>query len=161
MPGTSDIRVVADSLSAPNGIGFSPDEKTAYVTDTAKSLTSPTATKTIYAYDVVRDGRGPVLANRRTFAMPGTGIPDGIKTDSAGNVYAGCGDGVNVWNAEEKLLGKIVVDGGSSNFAIMEGKVFLLNENKLWLAEMSGLKVSGCEEGRNVTKSAVVGIDGC
>ncbi|KUJ19874.1 uncharacterized protein LY89DRAFT_682711 [Mollisia scopiformis] len=46
-----------------------------------------------------------MLANRRTFAMPGVGIPDGINTDSEENVYAGCGDGVNVWDAEGRLLG--------------------------------------------------------
>lgn len=41
---------------------------------------------------------GPLLATRRTFAMPSVGIPDWIKTDKTGNVYAGCGDGVNVCN---------------------------------------------------------------
>jgi gluconolactonase len=141
VPGTTDIRVVADGLQAPNGIGFSPDEKTVYITDTAKNSTYPTASKTIYAYDVVSDRSGPLLKNKRTFAMPGVGIPDGIKTDAAGNVYAGCGDGVNVWNPSGRLIGKIVVPGGAANFALSEnGEVFILNEQNLYLATMYGLR---------------------
>lgn len=34
--------------------------------------------------------------NRRVFAYADTGIPDGIQLDTKGNVYAGCGDGVQV-----------------------------------------------------------------
>ncbi|KAG4433924.1 hypothetical protein IFR05_010593 [Cadophora sp. M221] len=34
VPETTDIRVVADGLAAPNGIGFSADEKIAYLADT-------------------------------------------------------------------------------------------------------------------------------
>ena len=33
-PANNSVRVVADSFGRPNGISFSPDEKTAYVTDT-------------------------------------------------------------------------------------------------------------------------------
>jgi len=153
VPGTTDIRVVADGLAAPNGIGFSPDEKIAYITDTAQSSTAPAAAKTIYAYDVATSGAGPLLSNRRTFAMPSVGIPDGIKTDKAGNVYAGCGDGVNVWNPQGRLLGKILVSGGAANFALGEnGMVFLLNEDKLYLATLGRLGAA------TQPKSAVFGI---
>lgn len=34
--------------------------------------------------------------NRRVFAYADTGIPDGIQLDANGNVYSGCGDGVQV-----------------------------------------------------------------
>lgn len=34
--------------------------------------------------------------NRRVFAYADTGIPDGIQLDTNGNVYSGCGDGVQV-----------------------------------------------------------------
>ncbi|RDW78408.1 hypothetical protein BP5796_06260 [Coleophoma crateriformis] len=139
VPGTTDIRVVAQNIVAPNGIAFSPDEKIAYVTDTNATL--PFATQNIYAYDVINSTSSPILANKRTFAMPSNGIPDGIKVDAAGNVYSGCGDGINVWNAQGKLLGKMIVSGGSSNFALgANGQVFILNETKLWLATLGGLK---------------------
>jgi len=37
-----------------------------------------------------------VLQNRRVFAHCDKGFPDGIKCDTQGNVYSGCGDGVHV-----------------------------------------------------------------
>ena len=47
-----------------------------------------------YAYDV--DPKTDAFTNRRVFAYIDTGAPDGIQLDAAGNVYAGCGDGVQV-----------------------------------------------------------------
>ncbi|KAI9647853.1 hypothetical protein NHQ30_004241 [Ciborinia camelliae] len=143
MPETNDIRVVADGLQEPNGITFSPDEKTAYLTDGMGNSTNPTAPRAIYAYDVITRGGQPFFANKRFFAAPQKGLPDGIKTDAAGNVFAGCGDGVNVWNEGGILLGKIVVSGGSANFVLgQEGnttQVWLLNESKLWQARLGAV----------------------
>ncbi|QSZ36741.1 hypothetical protein DSL72_006624 [Monilinia vaccinii-corymbosi] len=140
MPDTNDIRVVADGLMEPNGITFSPDEKTAYITDGMGNSTNPTAPRTIYAYDVITRAGQPSLTNKRVFAVPQTGLPDGIKTDAAGNVYAGCADGVNVWNEGGMLIGKIAVSGGSANFVLgNQGDtttVWLLNEKKLWQASL-------------------------
>lgn len=89
MPGTNNIRVVADGFQEPNGIAFSPDETVVYITDGAGNATALQAARTIYAYDVVFKGGQPFLINKRLFAMVGKGIPDGIKTDAAGNVYVG------------------------------------------------------------------------
>lgn len=66
------------------------------------------------------------------------GVPDGIKCDLQGNVYSGCGDGVHVWNAGGKLIGKIKVCGGVANFCFgRKGELFLLNETKFWVAKIS------------------------
>jgi gluconolactonase len=81
---------------------------------------------------VIKVGGEPFLTNRRVFAMPGDGIPDGVKVDMDGNVYAGCGDGVNVWSAGGVLLGKILVDDGTSNFSFgKNGTMFIMNEQAL------------------------------
>ncbi|CAM1506379.1 Fc.00g060200.m01.CDS01 [Cosmosporella sp. VM-42] len=70
--------------------------------------------------------------------MADTGIPDGTKCDMMGNVYSGCGDGVNVWSSGGVLLGKILVDGGAANFCFgRDGEVFLLNEHWLWRAQLN------------------------
>jgi sugar lactone lactonase YvrE len=47
-----------------------------------------------YQYDV--DSKTQAFKNRRVFAYVDNGAADGIQVDSKGNVYAGCGDGVQV-----------------------------------------------------------------
>jgi gluconolactonase len=91
-----------------------------------------------YAFDVIRWHGSDFLSNRRVFAFADNGIPDGIKSDMEGNVYSGCGDGVNVWNAGGTLIGKIVVPGGVANFCFTRpGEIVMMNEKKLWLATIS------------------------
>ena len=86
---------------------------------------------------ITRAGQ-PFLANRRLFAMADNGVPDGIKTDEAGNVYSGCGDGVNIWSPGGVLLGKILVEGGAANFCFgRNGEIFILNENRIWRAKLA------------------------
>lgn len=92
-----------------------------------------------YAYTVVRTPHEPPsLQNRRVFAMADTGVPDGIKCDVHGNVYAGCGDGLNVWSPGGALLLKILVPGGVANFCFCEqGELMLLNEHKVWMLRLN------------------------
>lgn len=47
-----------------------------------------------YSYDV--DQHTQAFTNRRVFAFVDAGVPDGLQVDKAGNVYAGCADGVHV-----------------------------------------------------------------
>ncbi|CAK7216539.1 hypothetical protein SCUCBS95973_002839 [Sporothrix curviconia] len=141
-PATQHIRAMADGFGRPNGICFSPDERTVYVTDTdwihGDGTTDLARASTIYAFDVAVYHGQPFLVNRRLFAMADTGIPDGIKCDVHGNVYSGCGDGVNVWSPGGVLLGKILVAGGAANFCFgRNGEVFILNEHKLWRATLA------------------------
>ncbi|KAI9729551.1 MAG: hypothetical protein M1834_006747 [Cirrosporium novae-zelandiae] len=142
-PQTRNVRVMADGFERPNGICFSPDEMIVYVTDTGRvhgdGSIDGMRPSTIYAFDITTYSGQPFLTNRRLFAMADSGIPDGIKCDIDGNVYSGCGDGVNVWSPGGILLGKILVKDGVSNFCFgREGEMFLLNEQKLWRAQLSG-----------------------
>jgi gluconolactonase len=96
-PSTGQIWCVADGFIQCNGLCFSPDYKTMYITDTAmlqahagpgngqNFSANPRLPSSIYAYDVVDEGR--VLVNRRMFAFCDKGVPDGIKCDEMGNVY--------------------------------------------------------------------------
>ena len=77
----------------------------------------------------------------------------GIHTDLKGNVYAGCGDGVHVWNTSGKLIGKIFVDEGVANFQVGRvslacvdlpkkqfagaGRMVICAETKLYYAEFA------------------------
>ncbi|KAK1985941.1 hypothetical protein LZ30DRAFT_706956 [Colletotrichum cereale] len=141
-PATGLVQVVADGFTQPNGLEFSPDYKTLYVSDTGaqQADVNPTRPSTIYAYDILGDKR---LANRRLFAYADSGLPDGVHTDTDGNVWAGCGDGVHVWNPDGILLGKIHVGETSNNFAFAPGKVFVFSNSRLWVVE--GLKALGRE----------------
>ncbi|KAG6622100.1 SMP-30/Gluconolaconase/LRE-like region [Phytophthora cinnamomi] len=141
-PSTGVIRVVADGFRESNGIEFSPDYKTLYVTDTGARETDLDLTRpaTIYAYSIIDNKR---LGSRRMFAFADSGIPDGVHTDTDGNVWAGCGDGVHVWNPDGVLLGKIHVGEATSNFAFAPGKIFVFADYRLWVVE--GINALGRE----------------
>jgi len=146
-PLTGVVQVVADGFVEPNGFEFSPDFLTAYITDTGAQEFGVNYTRpaTIYAYDVVDQ---KYLANRRVFAYSDSGFPDGIHADTQGNVWSSCGsgDGVHVWNKEGNLLGKLVVEGGSNNFAFIPGAILVFNAQKLYSV---AIKVQGRELARD------------
>ncbi|PNY27708.1 Gluconolactonase [Tolypocladium capitatum] len=141
-PDTGIVQVVADGFVESNGFEFSPDLKTAYVTDTGSQQFGkvPTAPSTIYAFDVVDHKR---LVNRRIFAWADTGFPDGIHCDTEGNVWSSCGDGLHVWNPQGILLGKVFIGEMSNNFAFAPGKVFVFSNTRLWVVE--NVKAQGRE----------------
>ncbi|KAJ5815181.1 hypothetical protein N7474_006958 [Penicillium riverlandense] len=141
-PETQSIRVMADGFGRPNGISFSPDERIVYITDTDHAHGDGTIdlsrASTIYAFDVIFYDKQPFLTNRRVFAMADTGIPDGIKCDIRGNVYSGCGDGINVWSPGGLLLGKVIIPGGVSNFCFEKpGQILAMNEEQLWRVNLA------------------------
>lgn len=145
-PVSQSIRAVADGFTRPNGICFSPGADIVYITDTGAIHGSsgvpidPAGPSHIYAFDLVNG----FLVNRRLFAYAPGRYPDGIKCDMAGNVYAGCGDGVGVWNSDGVMLGTIKVEGGVANFCFgEEGAMFLCNETRFWKVQLKGEGVRG------------------
>jgi gluconolactonase len=141
-PSTGEIAVVADGFSQSNGIEFSPDLKTLYIADTGVQNFDRNYTRpgTIYAFDIIDDKR---LANRRTFAYVDAAFADGVHTDTHGNVWAACGDGLHVWSPEGVLLGKVWIGVESNNFAFLPGGVLVFSNSQLWVVE--GLKAVGRE----------------
>ncbi len=81
-------RIVDDGILLANGLGFSTDDRTLYMADSAARL--------IYAYEV--DSADGSLSNRRTFARipPEDGIPDGLTVDSEGFVWCAMWYGAQV-----------------------------------------------------------------
>lgn len=141
MPNTTDLRVMIEDITRPNGITFSPNEEVCYVTATSATNQTSTGGRTIYAYDVVNATASATaqvhLSNKRVFARVPVGIPDGIKTDTEGNVYVGCGDGIHVWNESGRLLGSAIFEGGISNFALAKGAIYALYEDKVYLIKLA------------------------
>ncbi|XP_070563514.1 gluconolactonase-like [Ptychodera flava] len=122
--GPSRLTVVADHFSKPNGLAFSPNEQYLYITDSGAIQTPgswhPELPHHVLRYNVV-DGKH--LRNRQLFAVienvvngdENPGIPDGIKLDQCGNLYVAAGDGVQVFNPDGDLIGKILTPTFVSN----------------------------------------------
>src|SRR5579883_2392915 len=104
-PGGGEPQLLVDRhlFEQPNGLCFSPDEKLLYVNDTERAL--------IRVFDVRPDGS---LGPDRIFASGirselEAGVPDGMKCDSAGNVWVTAPGGVWVFGRSGALLGKVRV----------------------------------------------------
>ena len=66
------------------------------------------------------------------------GCSVGIHCDSKGNVYAGCGDGVHVWNPSGKLIGKIYTGMNAANFQFAgQGRMVIMGRTKLFYATLA------------------------
>jgi gluconolactonase len=101
--------LLADDFDRPNGLCFSLDGRRLFVNDTAR--------KHIRVFEVAEDG---TLRGGRVWAETkgeGAGAPDGMKLDSAGNVYC-CGPGgIHVFEPSGTALGVIRVPEYTANMA--------------------------------------------
>ena len=104
-PKSMTIQKVATDFDMPNGICFSPDEKTLYVADSAKP-------HHIRAFDVQDDG---TLSGGEVLCVIDNGVPDGIRCDEKGNIWSSAGDGVHIISPDGKLIGKIKVPESPAN----------------------------------------------
>ncbi|MBL1178270.1 SMP-30/gluconolactonase/LRE family protein [Pantanalinema sp. GBBB05] len=104
-PATGVINAIVTDMLRPNGLTFSPDECTLYVSDSS-AFNLPDGYHYIRAYDVVSDRQ---VANGRVFAVIDPGQPDGLCVDEPGHVFATAQDGVQIYTSEGTLLGKILV----------------------------------------------------
>ncbi len=95
----------------PNGLAFSPDERTLYVANTRTSM---------YIHALELDAAGK-MTRRRIFADMNEGdrpgIPDGLKVDSQGRVYCSGPGGVWVFTPDGKKIGVIEFPEQAVNFA--------------------------------------------
>jgi gluconolactonase len=96
------LQVIVRDLTRPNGIALSPDEKTLYVANSDEKH------KVWMRYDVASGGtvgNGKVFAD--VTAEKEDGLPDGMKVDAQGNVYATGPGGIWVFAPDGKHLGTI------------------------------------------------------
>ena len=99
---SGELQLLNREQTRPNGIGFSPDGKTAYVSN------SDDATKVWMSYDVTDEG---LFENGRVFfdvtSDEAPGLPDGLKLDMDGNLYATGPGGVWIFTPAGQHLGTI------------------------------------------------------
>jgi gluconolactonase len=120
------LTLLTKEMTRPNGIGFSPDEKTLYVAQ------SDPKRAVWMAFDVKPDGtidRGRVFYDATRFVGRENfkGLPDGLKVDQAGNLFATGPGGVNVFSPDGTLLGWINPGEATANCCFAEdGSVLYL-----------------------------------
>ena len=109
---TGNLQRMADFIE-PNGLFFSPDGRTLYVSDTARGFSG--TTHEIQAFDV---GEGGALSNRRFFCQTDIGVPDGFLVDKRGWLWTTSGNGMHIYDAEAKKLGFFPTPTVCSNCAL-------------------------------------------
>ena len=111
---SGEITLLTDQMTRPNGIAFSPDQKRLYVAQSDEKAA-------IWrVFDVNGDGtitNGRVLFDATSMVGSRKGLPDGLKIDTEGNLWATGPGGVLVLSPEGKHLGTIVTGQATSNCA--------------------------------------------
>lgn len=135
------LAVIDRSQRRPNGIALSPDGRTLYLALSDESRPQ------ILSYKLGVDGlplAAPTLFHDATpQAKQGLpGLPDGLKVDREGRVFATAPGGVHVLSPQGKLLGLISTGGAVANCCFGEdGRALFLTSHKI-LARVR-LKSSG------------------
>lgn len=108
------LTLLTKELSRPNGLAFSPDEKTLYVANSDPK-------RAIWMkYPVNADGtlgQGTVFNNVTESVDKLPGLPDGMKIDRDGNLFASGPGGIYIYAPDGKLLGRIETGEKTANAA--------------------------------------------
>ncbi len=107
-----NVSLITDSLSSPNGIAFSPDEKTIYIAN------ADWQHAIWIAADVDESGKvsnGRVIFDATGNAPKEKGHPDGLKVNSKGFIFATGPGGVYILSPEGDHLGTILNNEFNTN----------------------------------------------
>ena len=108
------LTLLTDQMTRPNGIAFSPDEKTLYVaqSDPEKAIWM--------SFPVQEDGtlgKGKQFFDATAWVGKKKGLPDGLKVDQSGNLFATGPGGVHIFAADGTHLGTIETGEATANCA--------------------------------------------
>ena len=101
-PDLGSMSLLIEDMIGPNGLAFSPDESVLYIDDSRR--------RHIRAFDILPNGTRAKQTSRVFADLAGAepGVPDGMKVDTAGNVYVGGPGGLYIFDSKGKKLGRIV-----------------------------------------------------
>jgi gluconolactonase len=106
------VTLLSRELTFPNGIAFSPDEKTLYVANSDPK-------RAIWMAFPVQDdgtiGAGRVFADVTSMVGSKPGLPDGMKVDQAGNLFATGPGGVLIFARDGTHLGTLATGQATAN----------------------------------------------
>ncbi len=117
-----ELTLLLSDIKAPNGIAFSPDEKTLYLTDVDPERPA------WLAYPVLDNGTlgpGKVFRDASIWRKTRAGGPDGIKVDMHGNVYGAGPEAVYVFAPDGTHIGSIFTGVPTGNLAWGDDGSFL------------------------------------
>lgn len=127
------LTLLTKEMSRPNGIAFSPDEKTLYVAN------SDPKRAVWMAFPVKEDGtlgQGRVIADVTSMVGKHKGLPDGLKVDREGNLWATGPGGVHVMSPQGKLLGRLETGEATANCAWGDDGSTLYITADMWLCRV-------------------------
>lgn len=132
------VTLLTKELSRPNGIAFAPDEKTLYVANSDPSHA------VVMAFPVQPDGTigsGRVFFDAtRWVGQPGKkGLPDGLKVDQAGNLFATAPGGLLVFAPDGTHLGTFATGEATANCAFGEDGSTLFITADMYLGRVRAL----------------------
>jgi gluconolactonase len=104
-PQSGKVSVVADDFIQPNGLAFSPGERTLYIADTGRTHRAGGPAH-IRRFAVGDNG---TLWGGEVFAECTAGLFDGFRLDAAGRIWTSAADGVHCYDPDGTLIGKILV----------------------------------------------------
>ena len=106
-PKTGQAKAADTGITAPNGIGLSPDGQTLYVSDYGGT--------NVFAFKVQADGgltdKKPLMTMKAPENKPTVAGGDGMTVDAAGRCYVTTAIGLQVFDAGGKLLGVLPKPG--------------------------------------------------
>jgi gluconolactonase len=109
------VDLLVDSLTRPNGIAFSPDQRKMYIANS-----DPEKVRW-YEYEMSDSGtvvNGKILYDAQIESKTDKGMPDGLKVDSKGNIFASGPGGIWIFNSAGKVVGKIKLPNPTANCAL-------------------------------------------
>ena len=121
-----EVILLVDSITRPNGIAFTPDEKKLII------ACSDPARPNWYIYEVNGDSltNGKIFYSAAEEGKTMRGLPDGFKIDKNGNIFASGPGGIYIFNSEAKKLGMIRLENAASNCALStdEKTLYITND---------------------------------
>ena len=134
-PETGQITAVCEEFDKPNGVAFSPDESILYVSDSGRTH-GEFRPHRVMAFDV----DGSTLSNSRVFAEVDPWVPDGMRVDVNGNLFVSPGDGIQCFNPEGEMIGKIHTPEIAANCSFGMGDrqtLFIAATSSVWSIELN------------------------
>ncbi len=108
------VSLLVDSITRPNGIAFQTNNKIVIAnSDPNKAIW--------YQYEINENdslNNGKIFYDATVNVKTEKGLPDGLKSDKQGNVYASGPGGIWIFNIDGILLGRIIIPEATANCAL-------------------------------------------